>query len=136
VIEGDFPAYEKIIPQNFSTRLVLDREGFSKEVKVVSIFARDSANIIKFKVKKSALEMSANSPQIGENKSSLEAKLEGDEGEIAFNSRFLQGFLGAVTKPEISLEINGPLSPGAFRMVGDDSFLHIIMPVRLQTEEK
>ena len=136
VIEGDFPAYEKIIPQNFSTRLVLDREGFAKEVKVVSIFARDSANIIKFKVQKGALEMSANSPQIGENKSSLEVKLEGDEGEIAFNSRFLQGFLGAVTKPEISLETNGPLNPGAFRGVGDDSFLHVIMPVRLQTEEK
>jgi len=44
--------------------------------------------------------------------------------------------LGAVTKPEISLETSGPLSPGAFRGVGDDSFLHIIMPVRLQTEEK
>lgn len=136
LIEGDFPSYEKIIPQNLSTKLVLDKEGFSREVKVVSLFARDSANIIKFNIQKSVLEMSANSPQIGENKSSLETKLEGEEGEIAFNFRFLQGFLGAVTKPEISLEINGPLNPGAFRGVGDESFLHIIMPVRLQTEEK
>jgi len=46
----------------------------------------------------------------------------------------LQGFLSAVNVQEISLEINGPLNPGVFRGAGDDSFLHIIMPVRLQSE--
>ena len=136
VIEGTFPDYQKIIPNSFTTKLILDREIFSREVKVVSIFARDSANIIKFKIQKDLLEMSANSPQIGENKSSLETKQEGEEGEIAFNFRFLQGFLSAVNVQEISLEMNGPLNPGVFRGVGDDSFLHIIMPVRLQVEEK
>jgi len=134
VIEGTFPDYQKIIPNSFTTKLILDREIFSREVKVVSIFARDSANIIKFKIQKDLLEMSANSPQIGENKSSLEIKQEGEEGEIAFNFRFLQGFLSAVNVQEISLEINGPLNPGVFRGAGDDSFLHIIMPVRLQSE--
>jgi len=134
VIEGTFPDYQKIIPNSFTTKLILDREIFSREVKVVSIFARDSANIIKFKIQKDLLEMSANSPQIGENKSSLEIKQEGEEGEIAFNFRFLQGFLSAVNVQEISLEINGPLNPGVFRGVSDDSFLHIIMPVRLQSE--
>jgi len=136
VIEGTFPDYQKIIPNSFTTKLILDREIFSREVKVVSIFARDSANIIKFKIQKDLLEMSANSPQIGENKSSLEIKQEREEGEIAFNFRFLQGFLSAVNVQEISLEINGPLNPGVFRGAGDDSFLHIIMPVRLQVEEK
>lgn len=134
VIEGEFPDYLKIIPQSFSTKVLLDRENFTRAVKVVSIFARDSANIVKLKVGKSLLEISANSPQVGENKNSLEAKLEGEENEIAFNYRFVQGFLGAVSQPEISLEITGPLNPGVFRTIGDESFLHIIMPVRLQTE--
>jgi DNA polymerase-3 subunit beta len=134
VIEGEFPDYEKIIPQNLASKLTLDREEFSRAIKVVSIFARDSANIVRLKIGKGSLEMSANSPQVGENKNSLSIKLEGEEGEIAFNYRFLQGFLGAVTAEEVSLEMSGPLNPGAFRAVGDESFLHIIMPVRLQTE--
>ncbi len=134
VIEGEFPDYTKIIPQSFSTKVALDRESFSRAVKVVSIFARDSANIIKLKIDKNSLQMSANSPQVGENKNSLEAKLEGEESEIAFNYRFVQGFLGAVVSPEVSLEMSGPLNPGIFRAVGEESYLHIIMPVRLQNE--
>ena len=136
VIEGEFPDYEKIIPQGTKTKIILDREGFSQVVKVVSIFARDSANIIKFKIGNNSLEMSANSPQVGENKSLLEAKLEGEEGEIAFNYRFLQNLLAAISSQEVSFEMFGSLNPGIFKPVGDNSFLHIIMPVRLQTEEK
>jgi len=136
IIEGEFPDYEKIIPQEAKTKLFLDRENFSQVVKVVSIFARDSANIIRFKITASFVEMSANSPQVGENKSSLEAKLEGEEGEIAFNFRFLQNFLAAVSSSEVCFEMSGSLNPGVFRPIGDNSFLHIIMPVRLQTEEK
>ncbi len=136
VIEGEFPDYQKIIPQNLNTKVLLDKESFNRAVKVVSIFARDSANIIKFKIGKDSLEMNANSPQVGENKNSLEAKVTGEPGEIAFNFSFLQGFLGAVSAPEVSLETSGSLNPGVFKIVGDDSFLHIIMPVRLQTEEK
>jgi len=135
LIEGEFPDYEKIIPQNLNSKVVLDREEFGRAIRVVSIFARDSANIVRLKINKSSLEMSANSPQVGENKNSLAAKLEGEEGEIAFNYRFVQGFLGAISSSEVSLEMSGPLNPGAFRAVGDELFLHIIMPVRLQTEQ-
>lgn len=134
VIEGEFPAYEKIIPQGFATKITLDKEAFSRAVKVVSIFARDSANIIRLKIDRDFLEMSANSPQVGENKNSLEAKVEGETGEIAFNYRFLQGFLGAVSASEVILEMNGPLSPGLFKSAEDESYKHIIMPVRLQSE--
>jgi len=134
VIEGEFPDFEKIIPKSFSTKITLDRETFSREVKLVSIFARDSSNIIKFKVKSGLLEMSANSPQIGDNKSLLENKMEGEETEIAFNYRFLQGFLAAVSSSEVSMEMAGATSSGLLRPVGDNSVLHIIMPVRLQTE--
>ena len=134
VIEGEFPAYEKIIPQGFSTKITLDKESFSRAVKLVSIFARDSANIIRLKIDQDFLEMSANSPQVGENKNSLEAKIEGEKNEIAFNYRFLQGFLGAVSSSEVVLEMNGPLSPGVFKSAEDESYKHIIMPVRLQNE--
>lgn len=134
VIEGEFPDYEKIIPKTSSLKVILDKEEFNRAVKLVSVFAKDSSNIIRFKINKESMEISANSPQVGENKFSLGAKIEGEEMEIAFNFRFLQGFLGAVEGNEVSLELNGSLNPAVFRSVGDESFLHVIMPVRLQTE--
>lgn len=134
VIEGEFPNYEKIIPGNTTAKAVIDRENLGRAVKIVSVFARESANIVKMKIKEGIMEMSANSPQIGENTNSLEVKTEGEEVEIAFNFRFLQGFLSAVPGQEVTLETTGSLNPGVFKEVGNDSFLHIIMPVRLQTE--
>ncbi|MBU2577384.1 DNA polymerase III subunit beta [Patescibacteria group bacterium] len=134
VIEGDFPDYEKIIPESSETTAILDKESLSRAVKLVSIFARESANIVRLSLKDSFLEMSANSPQVGENKNQIDAKIEGEGGEIAFNYRFLQGFLGAISGKEISLGMTGSLNPGVFRITEDNTFLHIIMPVRLQTE--
>lgn len=134
VIDGDFPDYQKIIPQSYNTRVLIDRESLARELKVVSIFARESSNIVKMKFKEGFLEMSANSPQVGENKSMLEAKIEGEELEIAFNYRFLTNFLGAVSSEEVCLEFSGSLNPGIFKAVGDENFLHIIMPIRLQGE--
>ncbi len=98
----------------------------------MSVFARESANIVKFEAEDGRLKMSANSPQVGENTNCLEIKLEGEKVEIAFNFRFLQGFLNAISAQEIIIETNGSLSPGVFRESGNNDFLHIIMPVRLQ----
>jgi len=132
LIEGEFPAYGKIIPQSFETRAVFDREEFTKAVKLSSIFARDSANIVKVKIGKESMILSANATQVGENTCEVEAAIEGDENEIAFNSRFLLEFLAAIDSKEIAFEMTGPLNPGVFKIPGDDSYFHIIMPVRVQ----
>lgn len=132
LLEGEFPTYEKIIPQTFDTRVVFDKEEFTKAVKLSSIFARESANIVKLKVTKKGLFLSANAPQVGENLCEVEGTLEGEENEIAFNSRFLLDFLANVDTKEIAFETTGPLNPGVFKIPGDDSYLHIIMPVRVQ----
>lgn len=132
LIEGEFPAYEKIIPQGASTTVVVEKEDFLSAVKMASVFARDSANIVKIIIKKDSLLVSANAPQIGENQSFIEVKTAGEENEIAFNSRFLLEFLASVEEKEIVFEMTGPLNPGVFRIKNDDSFLHLIMPVRIQ----
>lgn len=136
LIEGDFPDFSKIIPQDFTTRMVLDKEALLRGVRVAAIFARDSANIVRWKIDPSGgggkLTLSANSSQVGENISEIEVKVEGEGGEIAFNYRFLLDFLSAVKSEELIFEMSGPLNPGVFKSSGDDSFLHIIMPVRVQ----
>lgn len=133
LLEGEFPDYEKIIPAESSGKIALDREEFVKAVKIASIFARDSANIIKFKFSSGKVLISANSPQVGENFSEVEAKIEGEGGEIAFNYRFLLDFLGSLSCPEIIFEMSGSLNPGVFKIKDDPSLLHVVMPIRLQT---
>lgn len=132
LIEGDFPNYEKIIPQTATTKVTIEKETFLRAVKTASIFARESANIVRIAMKDEGIFLSANAPQVGENQSFVDAKIEGAENEIAFNSRFLLEFLTNVAGDELVFEMTGPLNPGVFKVKNDDSYLHLIMPVRVQ----
>jgi DNA polymerase-3 subunit beta len=132
LLEGDFPDFDKIIPSSTKTTIELETEELQKAVRAAAIFARDSANIVKFKVEGSSLVISANAPQVGENEVELEGKKTGEDGEIAFNSRYLLEMLGVIEAERIKLSMSGALSPGVFKVVGDESWLHIIMPVRVQ----
>lgn len=132
-IDGEYPPVEKIIPKNWTTRATVDREALAQAVKSAAVFARDNANIVRFTIQKDGVVVSANAPSVGENNIDVEATIEGEGGEIAFNSRFLLEYFSAITSDQISFETTGSLNPGAFRPVGDDSFLHIIMPVRVQS---
>lgn len=132
LLEGDFPDFDKIIPSSTRTTIELETEELQKAVRAAAIFARDSANIVKFKVEGSSLVISANAPQVGENEVELEGKKTGEDGEIAFNSRYLLEMLGVIGAERIKLSMSGALSPGVFKVAGDESWLHIIMPVRVQ----
>jgi DNA polymerase-3 subunit beta len=132
LIEADYPEYSKIIPADFETKFELNREELLNAVKICSVFARETANIIKFSVGKGKVTVSANSPSVGEDSAEVEAKVTGEENEIAFNAKFLLDILSAVNKEIIVFEMTGPLNPGVFKLKEDDSFLHLIMPIRVQ----
>jgi len=132
LIEGEFPDFSKIIPQDNETKITVNKEELFKAIKTASILAKDSANIVKLKIKDSSLEIMADAPEVGQNIIKLEIKKQGKDGEIAFNYRFLQEYLNIIDEKEILLEINGSLKPGVFKFIKDSSFLHIIMPVRIQ----
>lgn len=132
LLGGEFPAYEKIIPMSSSVKVTFATEDLARAVKMAAIFARENANIIKFAIAKGEMTVSSNTPQVGNNKNTLEVKGEG-EGEIAFNSRYLLDLLNAVTAKEMVFEMTGALNPGVFREFGEENFVHIIMPVRVQT---
>lgn len=132
LIDGEFPKYEKIIPSTHTTMAKIDTASLLRAVKSASIFARDNANIIKMVVSPEGIEVSANTPQVGENRVEIEAAVEGEGGEMAFNSRFLQEFLTNFSEEEVVFQMTGSLNPGVFKPVGEESYLHIIMPVRIQ----
>ena len=101
-------------------------------MKICSIFARDSANIIKLSIRKEAIIVSSQTPSLGENTVDVEAKMTGEENEIAFNAKYLLDVLSHLEPEELTFEMSGPLNPGVFRIKDDASFLHLIMPIRIQ----
>lgn len=130
-IEGEYPDFKKIIPAKFSTRTVFEKEELSRAVKSAAIFARDNANIIRIHIENQTVVVSANTPSVGENKIEFETKVDGEGGDIAFNSRFLLELLNNFVGDELIFEMTGSLNPGVFRPAKDESYLHIIMPVRV-----
>lgn len=132
LIEGDFPDYQRIIPESYTTKIFIDKNEFAQAVKIASVFARESANVVKLAVKKSSLEVSANATQIGQNKATVEARIEGEPLEIAFNYKFISDFLAICQGDEVVIELNEALTPGFFHDQKDPHFTHIIMPVRIQ----
>lgn len=137
LIEGEFPNWQKIIPSTFATRAEISRVELARVVKMASIFARESGNIIKLNLNpatkgKSTISVNAVTAQVGSASGSVEAKLEGKGGEIAFNFRYLLDVLSVVAGEDVVFEMNESLNPGKITGVGVDSSFHIIMPVRLQ----
>lgn len=132
LIDGDFPPFESVIPTEKKTTVTLETEEFLRNIKLVSVFARDSSNIVLFDAKKDGLYLRPKTEVDGQNEAFQEAELVGDEQKIAFNFKFLVEFLNSVKTKQITVEILRPDAPVVFRIPNQKDFLHIIMPIRIQ----
>ncbi|OGY27328.1 MAG: DNA polymerase III subunit beta [Candidatus Woykebacteria bacterium RIFCSPHIGHO2_12_FULL_43_10] len=132
LLDGNYPNYTQIIPTSFVSRAVVEADKLGKAVRTVSVFARDSGSVIKADFSSSTLALSAQTTQVGDTKTSLPISFEGEPMSVAFNQRFLQEALSAISSTQVSLEMTSPTSPIVVRGVGNESYLHLIMPVRLQ----
>jgi DNA polymerase III subunit beta len=132
LIDGQFPNYQQVLPQSHTTRAVLDREELLRAVRPAALIAHESANIVKLQIESNGhagITVSANA-EVGDHVGQVEAAVEGDGTTIAFNARYLADVLTNVDAEQFALELNGPLSPGVFKPVGDDRYVHVVMPVR------
>ncbi len=134
LIDAEFPDFEKIIPEEHSVRAEFERTEFLSALKVASVFARDNANIVKLALKKDSLSISSKSQNMGEDTVEVEAKVTGEENEIAFNARFLSELLQNISEDRIVFEMQGPLNPGVFKIADNPNFIHLIMPIRVSEE--
>lgn len=139
LLEGEYPDFEKIIPKELPIKVLVDKEEFMRAVKLASIFARESANIIKIKVLKDLIKISAESGSAGSQETEVDAKAEGPElvsgskpFEIAFNYKFVEDFIHSVIGEEIKMEFSGVSTAAVFTDSTDESYLHLIMPVKIQ----
>lgn len=133
LIEGDFPDFAKIVPSGFPTQITFDREDLLQAAKLASIFAREASNVIKLATGGEEIQISAESSKVGKHQSTIPAKIKGEGGLLAFNFRYLLDFLQSTASQEIILEMKDSTSPGVFKPASMSDYLHLIMPVRLQT---
>lgn len=137
LIEGKFPDYNQIIPSGHATRTVLESSGFLKAARVSHLFARDAANIVRVEVAPGDelmpghITLEATSAELGDNVGQMDAHIEGDPVEIAFNAKYLIDVLAVVDSAQVVLETTTASSPGVLRPVGDDDYIHVIMPMHL-----
>lgn len=132
LISGEFPNYERVIPKSSKTKVEVDRQDFIQKLRLSSVFARESANIVRVKVEDGKMKIYAKSSGLGEGEAVVEAKKTGDDNEIAFNVKFLMDLLKNIEDQTVSMEISSAVEPAIFRTEEDRDFLHVIMPVRVQ----
>jgi DNA polymerase-3 subunit beta len=136
LIQGTFPNYSQLIPKSYNTRAVIKLAEFLRATKSASIFARDGSGIVRLQIMprdgKGKIAISARAEEIGDNLGEVDATVEGEEAKIAFNSKYLMDVLGVIAKEEVALETTTSSSPGVIRPVGDESYIHVVMPMFVQ----
>jgi DNA polymerase-3 subunit beta len=137
LIEGNFPDYNQIIPKGYSTRTVVSTSDFLKAAKTANIFARDAANIVRLEIVPGGelapgrITLTATSAEVGDNVGEIDAVIEGEEVEIAFNAKYLIDVLSVVDAAQIALETTTTSSPGVIKPIGSEDFTHVIMPMHI-----
>jgi DNA polymerase-3 subunit beta len=137
LIDGTFPDYQQIIPRSYKSRTLVSTASLLKACKQAEIFAREGSNIVRLNIKNSGelqpgeVEISAHSEETGKNETLVEATVDGVPLLIAFNVKFLREVLEVVKTPNVAIETSAPNAPGVVKPVGDEHFLHVIMPMHL-----
>jgi DNA polymerase-3 subunit beta len=138
LIQGTFPNYSQLIPQSYNTRAVIDVAEFLRAVKMSSIFARDGSGIVRLVITPGTdpapgrMSVSARAEEIGDNMGEIDALIDGEKSQIAFNAKYLSEALGAIHQKQVALETTTSSSPGVIRPVGIDNYTHVVMPMFVQ----
>lgn len=130
LIEGNFPAWEKIVPQKFDNRTVVDRLELIKAIKLAGVFTRSESNVVHLKVEQGKIILSSEIKELGSQTNIVDASTEGEVVNIAFNNKFLLEALQATDKQQVSIEFSGNISPALIRPVGEEGLQYVVMPIR------
>lgn len=137
LIDGNFPDFNQIVPKSYATRTIMNTSELQNAVKAASVFAREASNIVRLNISSGndmgggKVVIAAQSAETGDNVGEIDATVDGDPIEIAFNARFLADVLGVLNSPQVALETSTAASPGVVKPVGREDFTHVIMPMHI-----
>lgn len=128
-VEGIYPNYRQVIPNEAKERISLERDTFHQAVRRAALLVSEKNNAVKLHFTKNNLSITAQAPDVGESRESLAINYKGPEINIGFNPDFLMDPLRNLDNDEIFIELNDDLSPGVLKI--NAPFLYVIMPMRI-----
>lgn len=131
LIEGQFPNYEKVLPDASDRRITVDNTEFAEALRRTMIVAREDAYRVVLRGEGDELTITAEAADVGQAEEAIPATLEGEKPEIAFNARYLLDALQAIPEERVVLELSQPLAPGTLKPEGSDDYLYVIMPMQI-----
>lgn len=131
-IEGTYPNYKQLLPSETGTSAVVDTEALIATIKRMSLLAQSNSSIkFMFSSEKHNIHISAQTQDVGESSEYIEADIEGEDVEIAFNHQFVLDGLSTIPSEKTLIELQTSKKPGIFKSTGKDNYLYLAMPVRL-----
>jgi DNA polymerase-3 subunit beta len=132
-IDGQFPAYERVIPKNNDKQIDFERDRLTSAVKRVALLSNERSRAVKFVVTDGQVEVVSSSPEFGEAKEVLPVEYKGASVQICFNAQYVLDFLNAVETDTISLEFKDEMSQAVLKPVGATGYdyTYVIMPMRI-----
>jgi DNA polymerase-3 subunit beta len=130
LVEGRFPNYRQLLPETFEHELRLSTAELLEVVRRISLLAQKNAPL-RLAFSDGTLEVSAQTPDVGEASESLPVPFKGEPLEIGFNPEFLRDGLESAESDELILKLISPLRPGLIQSGDDGGFTYLVMPIRL-----
>ena len=133
MIDGQFPAFERVIPKGNTKRIEFERERLTNAVKRVALLSNERSRAVKFQLDKGKVEVTSSSPEFGEAKETLPVDYSDGSMQICFNAQYVMDFLGAVDTDNVALELKDEVSQAVMKPVGTEGYdyTYVIMPMRV-----
>ena len=132
LIEGKFPNCDPIIPKDNTKQIIVNRESFINSLRIVSSISSEKLRPVKLLISQGVLKLESEKADYGEVVDEIEIGYEGDPFQIGFNSRYLLDVLNVIESEDIKLECKNSMSPTIIKSTVDESFLSVIMPLRVE----
>jgi DNA polymerase-3 subunit beta len=133
MIDGQFPAYERVIPKGNDKHIEFERDRLTNAVKRVALLSNERSRAVKFLIEKGKVDVTSSSPDVGEAKETLPVDYTGDSVQICFNAQYVLDFLSAVSTDVVSLDLKDEVSQAVVKPVGAEGYdyTYVIMPMRV-----
>jgi DNA polymerase-3 subunit beta len=133
MIDGQFPAYERVIPKGNDKHIEFERDRLTNAVKRVALLSNERSRAVKFMIDKGKVDVTSSSPDLGEAKETLPVEYSGSAMQICFNAQYVLDFLAAVGTDTVSLELKDEVSQAVMKPVGAEGYdyTYVIMPMRV-----
>ncbi len=133
MIDGQFPAYERVIPKGNDKHIEFERDRLTNAVKRVALLSNERSRAVKFQIDKGKVDVTSSSPELGEAHETLPVDYGGAAMQICFNAQYVLDFLSAVTTDVVALELKDEVSQAVMTPVGAEGYeyTYVIMPMRV-----